>query len=302
MYDALDEALFGKDGEPVERYLPVRQIRACEPIVLSDDRSSVRVVAAAPESVVVNGENYWAAADWRERSRPRSVDERCFLAFLQLANASPEEILSFAQKWGLLGLCKHGEPAAGHGGRPRDTQGPRISGRLRCAEIPTEPIKHWYRFAREFNLSLSMARRLRETTPASVDEWMQLGVVLEAGGKCRGVDEQRELLAGVVNRYLGASMVQPMATWEKRPTLTFGCRGRTTLFAALAFQLAMAITDSRMAHCSYCHRAYKPRRRPHVNEANACPSCRDGQANSERVQRFREKRRLQRRVGKERES
>jgi hypothetical protein len=83
---------------------------------------------------------------------------------------------------------------------------------------------------------------------------------------------QRRLLTAYVNKLLAAATIQPMIVWNDSAGLQFGCRRGTRLFAALAFQLAMAVVDAKYAWCSHCREPYEPKRRPRAGEANYCES------------------------------
>lgn len=270
--------LFDAEGEPEQRFLPVEQILVPDEVELSVDGSELEV----PDY-----EDYFYGA-----GRHVTVTGRTLLAFLNLGegDTSAAAICRFAQKWGLLGLCEHGQPAAGHGLEPREA---RLSSRASllpsCQEHYSETISNWRRYAQQFATILKLGDALRQ--PRSSDTgslWERLPVPPFYVSRAReqGSTKERQLLVSLLNALLAATTIQPTLSWDRRAILQFGCRGGTTLIAALTFELAMAVADSKTAFCSYCHRPYQPNRRPRAGEANSCKDCRQT-ANAARVQRSR---------------
>lgn len=252
------EVLYGPDGDLIPRYLPVREVAVATQIELSADEAHLVV---------------W---DYEEhafgRGRRRTVDEKCFRAFLGLESASPRSVADFAKKWGMLGLCKHEQPAAGHDLRSIEAQLTSRVLRSRCDVEQSESIESWRRFARQFRSAVQIANALRENSNnrATVELWEVFNLPEDFDRSLASADGQRRLLTAYVNRVLAAATVQPVISWGDRNVLQFGCRGVTRLFSALAFQLAMAVADAKFAWCSHCHRPYEPKRRPRAGEANYC--------------------------------
>ena len=273
-----DDRLYDPEtGEPYERFLPVEQL--CVPeIELSDNLSSL--------SVVSDFEAY------RNGDGPLvSVSTRCLTDFVELGDADPSVIRRFAKRWGMLGLCKHGEPAGGHGLRPREARLTASMTLERCGEQRTESISDWQRYAKLFKTVLELSSLIRGKNATGTERlWQQLPVAEWLVSRARDPQKQRRLLAWFINELLAAATIQITVTWNKRPALRFACRSRTTLFAALAFELAMTVAECRTAFCSYCHRPYQPERRPRAGEANSCKDCRQ-RANAERVRRSRDRKR-----------
>lgn len=273
-----DSGLYNDRGEPVRRFLPIAEVWVSD-VELSEDASRLLVP------------DYRAYLDGE--GRKTTISERCFLAFVNLAEAPPDKILGFARKWGMLGLCKHGEPAAGHGLRRRRIR-PEKSGStpLRCNVYASEALEDWRWFASQFRVVLELAAALRERRVSGTSGlWERLSIPSYSYVIGNEGQKRKRRLVGVVNTLLAASAIQPFVSWNKVPTLHFGCRGGTTLFAALTFELAMAVSRCRVAFCSYCHQGYEPLRRPRDGEANCCEDCK-GRANAERVRRFRQRKRV----------
>ncbi len=257
----------------LQRFLPIQQVVVPREIVLTRDQ----------KRLCVNDEDY--PVDYE--GDPKSVSEECFEAFIKLVDASPSDVHRFAKNWGLLGLCKHSVPAT-HNQPIRVSGG--VSGVMSrfCWPQPGESIEDWRKYSIAFGAMVKIADCLRANQRPTAAAWKLLGIGVTRRRATATIAGQRELLVGRLNHYLALSGIQPIAIWSiTLPTLKFGCRGTTTLFAALTMQLAMNVTDCRIAFCSYCHGQYMPKRRPRAGEANYCPRCRKLHATTIRVRRLR---------------
>jgi hypothetical protein len=206
-------------------------------------------------------------------------------AFLDLADASPDAILSYALRWGVLVICdKHGLPASHV---PRKLFSRDALERPQCQPLAYEnyqfwaPLEAWRHFSRKMRAILDIAARLYRGGTAAREQW---AIVYEwskvpfpetpppwATSHDLLVGE-RALLGSVVAELLELGGVQPSFFWvDESPRLTFASGD---LFGALALELALAVgrTDS-LAACSGCGMTYMPGKRRRGGRRNYCESC-----------------------------
>lgn len=206
------------------------------------------------------------------RGKRRCVDE-----FLRLGDASGTDVLSFAQRWGVLGICKHDLPATHN---PPSTGLEREeASRTGCMWLVSdsgnwyEPVKTWRRFARQARELVDMAariysRRLRGEAVQG-EEWNRL--------------------MGQAMWWLAIGDVRPHIFWDScrgRPSITLGSanmpritvpeEGWGTLFGLLATQLAFIASNANgFDECDACHELRPVEKRPRVKGRRwYCSSCR----------------------------
>jgi hypothetical protein len=158
--------------------LPVRQFEPTQRYPVPD---SVRLLDDLPEQAprpVYRGhkDRFWL--EWTygwTGLRWTPPIEGCLDAFIDLADARPEEILEFAQTWGVLGICKDGEPVPHW-----DEQGrwchpfgvPPLGGAFDPPDsLAWEPLRPWYRYARTARGIVGAAARLQRGEPPDDDDW-----------------------------------------------------------------------------------------------------------------------------------
>jgi hypothetical protein len=194
--------------------------------------------------------------------------------FVALADADPEAIAAYAQKWGVLGLCRrHHRPMTGlvgplHG-RSRD--------HLQCGfeRENAEPLSAWRRLAALMRAVLRLADALEDAAALREPErWNGLGPSTGTNDRLRetatpaSVDE---LLRRVVGRLLAVANVGIAPDWTPRGGLVTGGYG---LLGALALELAAVVSGTRaFAMCSSCSRPFRPARRPPAGKRRYCPDC-----------------------------
>jgi hypothetical protein len=205
--------------------------------------------------------------------------------FMSLADAPPEAILMFAERYGVLGLSMRGLPLFRPG---RMTVVGAIASRL--ARTPYgafltaegEPIAAWRYFARQARAILDVAATLVDDRPADDGLWrrvlgrpdwpvdtapprirtsseilgrLALGDHLEQMLSDVGsdVEAQRHSLCAIVNEWLELGAVEPRVFWIPewdRARIVIPYYG---LFGALADQLSRALSSPRSSvRCSYC--------------------------------------------------
>lgn len=114
---------------------------------------------------IETGNLLWRLANFTEIDPDQKSMRDLFWEFLELANASDEEILVFAQKWGVLGICKCGEPAA-------HTASQYPTGGFEGCEIPnqedwsSEPLDKYRHYARLMRAIVSLAYELHQLKPS----------------------------------------------------------------------------------------------------------------------------------------
>lgn len=222
--------------------------------------------------------------------------------FVKLADRRPEDILTFAQRWGVLGLCEHLVPEAScsHG----------------CRDNWLEPISAWRNYARRVQAILLVASKLHEGRVGAETDWsvilgvageppvgwwdkLQMGLPalreslayiplldteqslqVEFGTskvsvmtEFSKVADQKFLLGMIVDSILYLSGARLVFTWASgEPEISISPGG--SLFAALASQLTFAVARSEgIALCAACSSPYIPRRKPQVGRRHYCPNC-----------------------------
>ncbi len=257
------------DIDPVE-FFPLDRMKVPQKIRLSADKRML-IASRSPEEYLYRGTT-------------KQFGRECFSRFLKLSDAGPEEILRFAQAWGMLGLCKHRLPAA-HNLRSLDFFHRGIL-QLGCVEVRRERIHVWRRYARQFRAILAIWLELARGQPASSKQWSALGPSLREHAE-ESLSDQQKHVSAAITEALRVCGIHPIVATDE-PRLRLGCSRKTRLLAALTMELAAILTDSRLLICSRCNQRHTAKRRPRPGEANYCRRCRRF-ANSIRVQRCRDK-------------
>ena len=244
------------------------------------------------------------------RPSPELLDKFCELA----EDDSDKKVARFARRHGLLGLCKHGLPAA-HDYAPyedatiqtlfRELRPRRLR---RCSPSWREPVSTWRRFATEARAIRRIASELADERVGS-REWEHVTAGLTArwepfeerswsawlyeyGERTRErtsrqrVKIEREALVSAVQTWLELGLVRPEFVWsDDRPTFTLGggVRGLSSedvghgeLFAALAVQLMLDVSrPSPLLPCDGCGGLVTNlTRKPREDQRAFCDDCR----------------------------
>lgn len=217
---------------------------------------------------------------------PRILDQ-----FLLLKEANGETIFSFARRWGVLDLCKHGLPYT-HDLEKRKWGIPR---RWTCGptRIPDprfgafshcgfETLEEWRAWARRADAILKIAANLHANRRGRQRDWDVVanwhGEGLPRPMKDDGIDAEWYKLCDYVNEWGQLSQVSPHVSYEVSglPEVRFGsgwAPGR--LFGVIGLQLIARVSGARsMAVCSSCGCLFPPRRIPKPLEASYCTTCR----------------------------
>jgi hypothetical protein len=244
----------------------------------------------------------WSDAETRARivnPGPKLLDE-----FIGLSHSGNDEVVRFAMKWGVLGICEHGLPHT-HSQNVHDFLDKQSYCELRLLPSPDafvrrgwEPLASWMYYSKQAQMMLRTAA------------WLHQGKVVEDCEAARSLGlpslkerpfrerarAQMNRLKSEVNHWLLIGAVRPILcvddkmtfrielgtkadSWNNQDAKTLlpysGEWQGTTLFGALGVQLMMAISRSEgLAFCSGCQRSYSPSRKINTARHNYCPSCR----------------------------
>jgi hypothetical protein len=203
-----------------------------------------------------------------------------FHQFLRLDAGDPEQIASFAGRWGVLGICdQHGLPV-GHPLRHGMISGERCEPKKvkRKGEYWfAEPISVWRRISEKSAALIRVARKIEERNPGEMEEWETISGHLDLDNKIRlNLNTAKDFLARAVQDWLEIGGVQPRFDWD-RERGNWMLRhdipgGPWNLFGWLALRLAIEITGGRFAVCSNCGREHHVARLPSAGKPSYCTS------------------------------
>jgi hypothetical protein len=216
-----------------------------------------------------------------------------------------EDVLRFAQRYGVLGLCQHGMPET-HNPRPLSVpllgliQSPSLwkpvevgterepsfviedrGERPWCEAIRCEPVEVWLFWSRMSSAMLNVAASLRRNVPTKQADW-EVIITEETDERSLLIDSilarpwiARIYLQEAVNRWLHLGNVRLSMSWSinsENPSLEI----EAETFGLLGVQLLTAVTGAQsLSLCDGCDRPYvREGRRPQTGRANYCPDCR----------------------------
>jgi hypothetical protein len=230
------------------------------------------------------------------RNVPKTVEPspNLFEAFLTLADAPAETIRYYAQRWGVLGICKHDLPRCHEGGTLAALACPLKEERSTSKSVSgAESLDAWRRYAKKGRSIVDFAARLHLNKTVKEEKlwWGAMGMF--SPSCLSDWQAQTALVAASVNGWLATGGVRPTLVWEKSGTSvvlgsprypllkpdggTFSLASLvhgTTLFPVLAVQLMMTVSRSAgLAICSNCGAAYCPKRRPNPSRRRYCEDC-----------------------------
>jgi len=220
--------------------------------------------------------------------------------FVGLVNAEPEKVLEFARRWGVLAICEHGLPATHSYSPSLGFYNPHpacASPDFNHASIDRfcnplgysvyndggrEPLSVWQRFSEQARSILNIAGRLNQDELGHESDWDVVHKHMIRRDRIgHSVKQQRLDVAAFVNEWLLLGSVRPALHWDWdvnnctiRFEVGFGDFSGSTLFGALASQLMLAVSNTRLAFCKACQRYYAPpNRRAKRGQNNYCPDC-----------------------------
>ena len=248
--------------------------------------------------------------------------DRLLQEFVTLAVAPNEAILRFANRWGVLGLCKHGLPA---------THSMTLSKQVSLLPIYQyctpkkrqgycyEPLERWRYYARQAKAITSLAYMPSILEPEEVfngNPETVFGINIMRGGRVEihglhGDEEDwkalfgdmwftylkhdrvvaaRDLLTLAIERLFKLTHIRPVFTWKSRkPDFHFcGRSDEYGLFESLVMQLMLHVARARgLSVCRECLQAFLIN---HSHRSTSyCPQCNKKVQHRQAVQRFSQK-------------
>jgi hypothetical protein len=191
-----------------------------------------------------------------------------FCAIAESANTDSSAV-TFARKWGMLGLCQHGLPL-GH------------SGVTRCPPRPYEESEHWLTFARCLECMQRLGLSLNRGTYGDDLDWEIADLVLVGPDFPPWDSSMRHLIGSslqtarthyqiLVRRLIQICELRPRFHWSaNRWNIDMDSESLSNLPAILATQLMLTVGEAkRMLKCASCPRWFIPTR----NQRKYCSHC-----------------------------
>jgi hypothetical protein len=184
--------------------------------------------------------------------------------FTELVDLEGRDVLAFAKRWGVLGLCaEHNRPAS----HPLEGSAHLFGGGCALNEIG-DPLEAWFTLARQFRAVRLIAARLRDNEKGRTEDWRALGYP-RTPKRIR----QHDVIEQTIQGWLLEGDVRPQFLWDG-PQPRFELVARSTysgLFGALATQLAITIAGATSdAICDACGQPYVPKRKPQAGRHHYC--------------------------------
>ena len=243
------------------------------PAEVAVEGGEVRYRLAAREDL--GGHVLWRVGAVAERS------EGMLSSFVGLATASDakfrRQVIAFARRWGVLGLCRHGLPV-------RHPISPEM---LPLAELcdrwvrtgGAEPVRLWREYARQAGAVLNLAAALAVGATGEATDWEIALRPFPPGPPA--VTHPRQ---GDPAPEMAALLDRAVAHWTMNAGVVVAPDSRTPgairlgvrdAFGAIAVQLLFASARAPVEfRCSGCGEKFQPSRRPRAGENSWCPACR----------------------------
>jgi hypothetical protein len=199
------------------------------------------------------------------------LDKELVRDFSGLALVEAESVLEFAQRWGVLGLCKHGFPATHNS---PSIFGIGRSASVSCRPTGSESVEVWRRWARISRAMISIASSIQKGEIGGREDWQVLGV--SPASQPDEITSAESLIERYANVWLDLGGIRPRVKFRPaRIHISFLSNGG--LFGALAIQLMQSVIGTHgPLVCSACGKIYDPAsydRRPRAGERNYCSGC-----------------------------
>ena len=205
-------------------------------------------------------------------------------------------VLSYARKWGVLGLCEHGLPCS-HSQPPFGlNDGVRPCLPMLVTPLPAEgpyavqywePLSVWYEWSRKAKALVNIAAQLNQGRKASFEDWNIVKGMRDTGlGETQAepyvtdLQTARRELAWELDGWISLGQVRPRISWNRTPAgWRFSLDAVSTgpnLIGILALYIASEVagTGKGSAICSSCTKWYRLERRLNPKHRNYCPECR----------------------------
>jgi hypothetical protein len=218
--------------------------------------------------------------------------------FVELENASDEEIFQYARKWGVLGICKHGLPAS-HNNFPFGRQW----GTDACIPLPSrvrgytyaEPTQYWRDLSRRIKAVQSLGAQINQNQKGDQSIWRQIQDTFIHDPPWQTLATARRTLTEELNGFLAIGQVRPRVEWhskKKRWQIELAAQSVPNLFGLIAHNLLLSVTGSGLVICSSCHKSFVPERRPDPGRRNYCSACGKRAAQRDAARDYRQRNRL----------
>lgn len=241
----------------------------------------------------------WVPHGDEKRVTYRQAKPGMLAGFVRLHRASDQEILAYARKWGVLGICeRHGLPCS-HNQYPYGPyDGVKPCLPMLVTPLPREgsdfqvgePLAHWRVWSRKAQAILNIGARLNQGKLARLEDWQALKDLHDSGlGETeqepfmKNVAKARAELAFELDGWISMGQVRPRISWKtdntrlKAQFSLDAVSSGPNLFGLLALNIAVAIASGEgekgLAVCCACGESYPPKRRPDPNRRNYCEDC-----------------------------
>lgn len=233
---------------------------------------------AVPAAVELIGDDLvWSMYANEEKPSRRFPGSGLLWQFVKLGDPRVRDIkiLKFAQSWGVLNICEHGEP--NYHPRYEEPGGRRAV--VLC--VPPdgfdlkgqEPVAAWRAIARRLRTLIELAAEVVRGKPGTDADWTKLGTAPEVIQSWRDqIGPRRGRLATLLNLQLTVANSRLELRWsDPTPEIRLGGDG---LYAALIQQLVLEVSDAvGLSVCDWCRVPH--RRTGHdKNERSFCERCR----------------------------
>lgn len=219
----------------------------------------------------------WGPEEEKERLPiPFQSDIGVLNKFIRLGakDATPADVLKFARKWGVLGICRQHLVPFPH---PRfETDGSQFKPCF-YFELPSgqlfEPVERWQDFSSRARAILRIASRLHQHKLGFFEDWKVLGSSFERPHTISddNLYRERRSLGEIIQGWLVYGQVEPQFDWVvEKPIISFSCN----VIGLIGCHLMFAVSRSRgIAICTNCGYPYPPSRRKAQDKNNFCEDC-----------------------------
>lgn len=224
--------------------------------------------------------------DWAQGARPspmngrpleRHASARLLSEFLNLHDATPRRFRTFADRWGPLGVCRHGELEWHTPGTWLPCRG------FDGVYVRWEPLGAWRQWVHRAVAVMNIGVEIAAGRPGRDADWD--GLIPDGSGRYIAqltrpaledeggpVFASRRLLTQQLRVWMGAGRVEVSLGWPgDRPALEFGAN---TLGGMIALQLVTTLARAdELASCAACGRSFLAARRGGRGPRRFCPAC-----------------------------
>lgn len=248
--------------------------------------------------------------------------------FIKLEYADKQQILDFARRYGVLGICQHQLPATHNQPLSKlplwlDYRCPNCKGSVSLFCTPQqrqdkwtntpdrtyfEPIERWFYFAQKARATINIAEALGSQEPKKGDskDWEDVREWLTGNAvpATNHISSLRFVFSDVINAWLEITGVRLMFGWMVNSTFKFASPPPWVsptggILPPLAVYIMLLVNRSRgLAICSNpeCGSIFslnKKQPKKSVNRGSYCPACRKGKASSRKATRMYQQRELE---------